>query len=226
VKIGILGGSFDPIHLGHEALARLAIEALSLDELRFMPARNPPHKARFQAPDADRLAMLELVAAKDSRYTIDLRELREERVSYTVLSLRDIRSELGADSPLFFIIGWDSLQNIDSWWHWQEMFELSNIAVAGRPGFDRAVGSKLEAMLDQYTVELDQLEAKSAGQLVFLGSSMVELASTAIRDAFSSSVKRVDMAKKYLHEDVANYAIAHDLYHFPIKRGQTVTYHE
>jgi len=222
LRIGILGGSFDPVHRGHEALAKLALDTLKLDELRFLPARNPPHKAGFCASDADRLAMLEYVVSGNSRYSIDQRELNSDRVSYTVLTLRELRAELGEDAQLYFVIGWDSLTSLQTWWNWRELTSLANLAVAHRPGIDITLDAELEAYLKPIWDTGSHSNASlstASGRLVSLRSTNHELSSSKIRAALAASTKSheqilLEQVDRYLSEEVANYALERGLYRF------------
>jgi len=133
--VALLGGSFDPVHHGHVALARLFVELLHPSELRVLPAR-PWQKAALQAGDEDRIAMLEL-AFRDAGLpaTIDRREIDRGTPTYTVETLRGLRAELGDDASIVFLMGADQLLKLDSWRDWRELFDLANIGVAARPGY-------------------------------------------------------------------------------------------
>ena len=133
-RIGILGGSFDPVHQAHLALARCAIDALALDLLKWIPAGRPWQKAsRRLAPAADRLAMLELALAGEPRQQIDAREIDREGASYTVDTLAELHAgEPGAD--WFLVVGQDQWARFDTWHRWQDILRMATVAVAGRAG--------------------------------------------------------------------------------------------
>ena len=145
-RIGLLGGSFDPPHLAHLALARVAAQALALDELRWLPAGAPWQKAgREMAPAAHRAAMLaELLAdmpaeesagepANPARQVIDGRELHRSGPTYTIDTVRELQAEQpGAD--WFFILGQDQYARFDTWRDWPELLQRLTLAVAGRGG--------------------------------------------------------------------------------------------
>lgn len=136
--IALLGGSFDPVHLGHLALAAEFTQLLQADELRVIPAR-PWQKSALQATDAQRVAMLQLAFADlDVPVVIDTQELDRDGATYTVDTLRALRAELGDDASLVFLIGADQLQRLDTWRDWHALFELANLGVAARPGFSLA----------------------------------------------------------------------------------------
>ena len=133
-KIGLLGGSFDPPHLAHLALGRLATQQLALDELRWLPAGAPWQKAgRQMAPAADRAAMLAALLHGEPGQVIDTRELTRSGPTYTIDTVRELQAELpGAD--WFFILGQDQYGRFDTWRDWPELLQRLTLAVAGRDG--------------------------------------------------------------------------------------------
>lgn len=133
-RLGLLGGTFDPVHIGHLVLARELAEELGLDEVRFLPARTPPHKpAASTTPVADRVGMLRLALAEEPGFRVDLRELRREGPSYTYDTLRELREE--GPGELFFLLGADSLVELPTWYRAAELLELARFVTAVRPGF-------------------------------------------------------------------------------------------
>lgn len=138
-RIGIFGGTFDPVHLAHLRLARAFRDELGLDQVRLIPAGQPYHRsARPQASAAQRLAMLEAALAGEPGLVSDAREIRRPRHAYTVETLEELRAELGAQTELWFLIGADSLEKLHGWHRWPQLLQLANLAVAIRPGFDAA----------------------------------------------------------------------------------------
>lgn len=133
-RIGLLGGTFDPPHRAHLALARLAVQVLQLDELRWVPAGQPWQKAGRPLADAThRLAMVRALVAGENRQTVDERELHRAGPSYTVDTVRDVaREQPGA--ALFLVIGQDQYGRLDTWHAWRELLELVTLAVAAREG--------------------------------------------------------------------------------------------
>ena len=129
---GLFGGSFDPPHLAHLALARAALEQLALDRLVWMPAARSPHKAaQPPAPAADRVAMLRLLTADEARFEVDERELRRAGPSYTVDTLRALRTEHPA-TDWWLVIGQDQYARFDTWHEWRAILALAGLAVAAR----------------------------------------------------------------------------------------------
>jgi nicotinate-nucleotide adenylyltransferase len=131
--IGILGGTFDPIHYGHLRPAAQVLLALDLAEIRFVPTARPPHREPPQASYEHRLRMVELAVASRDRLRVDDRESRIAGPSYTVHTLESLRAELG-EQPLCLLIGSDAFRGIESWYQWQRLLQLASIIVMERPG--------------------------------------------------------------------------------------------
>ncbi|HEX2237805.1 MAG TPA: nicotinate-nucleotide adenylyltransferase [Gammaproteobacteria bacterium] len=130
--IGILGGTFDPIHLGHVEPARDLLQMLPLREIRFIPARIPPHRNPPLASAAHRWRMLELAIQDQPGLMADDRELRRAGPSYTVDTLGELHAELS--EPLCLIIGMDAFANLTTWHRWQDILRLAHIVITTRPG--------------------------------------------------------------------------------------------
>ena len=138
-RIGLLGGSFDPPHLAHLALGRLAQQALRLDELRWLPAGTPWQKAgRRLAPAEHRAAMLALLVGDAPGHSIDTRELRRDGPSYTLDTVRALQAERAASGQApadwFLVLGQDQFARFDTWHCWPELLQRVTLAVAGRAG--------------------------------------------------------------------------------------------
>ena len=131
--LGLLGGTFDPVHYGHLRLADDARVALALPEVRLIPAGDPPHRSAPHASAPDRLAMLDLACVEFPGLVVDAREIHRSGKSYTVLTLEELRAE-DARRPLLWFIGADSLLGLPQWHRWRELFGLAHLVVAERPG--------------------------------------------------------------------------------------------
>lgn len=136
--IGVLGGTFDPIHFGHLRLAQEIGETLKLGEVRFIPAGTPPHRTPPQADAAQRLEMVRLAAANNPLFVVDDREVRRSGPGYTVDTLTELRRELGGTRPLCLLLGADAFLELATWHRWHELFDLCHVVVAHRPGFPLA----------------------------------------------------------------------------------------
>jgi nicotinate-nucleotide adenylyltransferase len=127
------GGTFDPVHNGHVAIARAVRDALDA-EVALLPAADPPHKQRTHADAAQRAAMLELAIAGEPRLRVDRRELGRAGPSYTVDTLRELRAELGPDRPVAWLVGADAVAELDTWHDWRRLFDYAHVIAAERPG--------------------------------------------------------------------------------------------
>lgn len=136
MKIGILGGTFDPPHYGHLELAEAALRQLRLAQVIFMPAKQPPHKPNGDiSPLAARVAMLERALRDKPAFAISLLEAKRAGPSYTVDTLRQLHHDLPPRTKIFFLMGLDSLQNLPTWYQPQEIVKLCKLAVLKRPGY-------------------------------------------------------------------------------------------
>jgi nicotinate-nucleotide adenylyltransferase len=134
-RIGWLGGSFDPVHDGHLAIARAAADALELDRVLLVPARNPPHKTdRVLAPAEDRLALLRLAVAGDPRLVPCDAELRREGLSYSYDTARELLATLPAGARLYYVIGADTLADLPHWHRIAELCGLVTFCAVAREG--------------------------------------------------------------------------------------------
>ncbi|TBR09822.1 MAG: nicotinate-nucleotide adenylyltransferase [Lysobacter sp.] len=127
------GGTFDPVHCGHQAVAHAVADTLGCD-VSLVPAADPPHKSVTHAPGMHRLRMLELVVAGDRRLHIDTRELGRDGPSYSIDTLQELRASLGSRIPIIWVIGADSLEQLHRWHRWQELFDQAHVLAVGRPG--------------------------------------------------------------------------------------------
>jgi nicotinate-nucleotide adenylyltransferase len=132
-SIGLFGGSFDPVHNAHVALARSARDALALDELRWVPVGQPWQKGRTVASPEDREAMVRLAIEGESKFTLDRVELEREGPSYTIDTVRELQAR-EPGQRWFLVIGADQHAGFHTWHGWQEMLQRVTLAVAGRPG--------------------------------------------------------------------------------------------
>jgi nicotinate-nucleotide adenylyltransferase len=203
MKLGILGGTFDPPHNGHLRIARAAQDALGLAQIVFIPAKLPPHKLVVEdggledpvSPPETRFAMLKLALRDHPDFVISMLEAERDGPSYTVDTLRELcRETPGAD--VFFIMGMDSLVNLPTWHQPQEIVKLCKLAVLKRPG---------------YQVDLDRLEFQVPGvtsAVVMVPAPEIDLSSTEIR----ARVRRGEPIRELVPTAVADYIEQHQLY--------------
>ena len=184
--VALLGGSFDPVHHGHVALARLFFDLLRPDQLRILPAR-PWQKAALKASDEDRVAMLEL-AFRDAGLPvlIDRQEIARGSPTYTVETLRGLRAELGPAASIVFIMGADQLHQLDSWRDWRTLFELANLGVAARPGYtldQEALPPAVAAALAPRLASAQQVRTAPSGLVCLAHTLAVDISATQVRAA-------------------------------------------
>jgi nicotinate-nucleotide adenylyltransferase len=132
-RVGLFGGSFDPVHNAHIALARNALEQLTLDELRWIPVGVPWQKSRQLADAADREAMVRLAIEGEPRFVLDRSELRRRGVSYTLDTVRELAAA-APDDERVLILGQDQYASLHTWRDWRELLGLVSLAIANRPG--------------------------------------------------------------------------------------------
>ena len=179
-RVGLLGGSFDPVHNAHVALAATALEQLRLDELRWIPVGRPWQKARRLADAADREAMVRLAITAEPRFVLDPVELRRRGPTFTLDTVRElVAAEPG--NEWFLILGQDQYASLHTWRDWRELLELVTLAIANRPGAALAVNPQI-AKAEHQTVELPMMDVSSTEvrRRVAEGESIADLVPDAV----------------------------------------------
>lgn len=185
--IGILGGTFDPIHFGHIKPALELLHKLPLQEIRFIPCHIPPHRDTPAATPEQRWAMLNIVVRSQPGFIADPRELQRDGPSYTVDTLLDLRNELGPDRPLCLIMGNDAFNGLTGWYHWQQILELAHIVVLKRPGSRLPDDGPLADLLLHSSLERPQYLSRSPqGGVLPCEVTPVDISSTAIRNCIQA----------------------------------------
>ncbi|MHB8745521.1 MAG: nicotinate-nucleotide adenylyltransferase [Gammaproteobacteria bacterium] len=184
--LGILGGTFDPIHYGHLRCALELKQDLPLRELRLVPCGMPPHRESPHASVEQRLRMLQAAVADSPEFIIDTRELSRSGPSYSVDTLRALRTEQGA-TPLCLIVGQDAFNALDSWHCWQELMDLAHIVVAHRPGWTRPQHGAVADLLSHHGVtEVAALQRQAAGCILPWPVTALDISATAIRASIAA----------------------------------------
>ena len=179
--IAILGGTFDPVHIGHLRVAWEAAEAFDA-QVRLIPAHVPPHRPPPVASARQRVHMLELALAGQERLKLDTRELDRSGPSYTFDTLLSLRAECGADRSLILLLGADAFAGLPSWHRWRELFELAHIAVLTRPGHAAAWPAELAAAANPRRIaDTGKLRALPAGCVFELPVTPLEISASQIR---------------------------------------------
>ena len=181
--LGILGGTFDPVHNGHLALAREVREALYLSAVRFIPAGDPPHRAAPAATAGERLAMVELALDRARGLEVDAREINRAGRSYTVLTLEELRNE-DPLRPLALIVGADAFLGLPGWHRWKALFDLAHFVVVARPGV--TLGGSMPPPLAEewsrrHTADRKLLTRTIAGAIVLQPITPHPISASAIR---------------------------------------------
>ena len=229
VRIGLLGGSFDPVHVGHLALARSAVEAFALDRMIVIPTgsswqkvanpaakpdANPAGNADRQTPASHRLAMtrIALQPLADSRaqgcdWAVDDLEVRRSGPSYTIDTLRALRERLGPEAALLLILGSDQVRNLATWHRWQELPDFAHIAATRRERIDLVdLPPPVERLLDERGCQA--LPDTPAGSIVLFQMPPVAVSATGVR----AQLARGDMPEELLPPGVPDYIRRHHLY--------------
>lgn len=211
--LGILGGTFDPVHLAHLALARVACDKLDLAQVLWIPAGQPPHRTPPRAAPADRLAMVQSAIAADARFVLDASEVASTAASYTVQTLLRLRAEYGATRPLVLLMGADAFRGLPGWHRWQEIFGLAHIAVATRPGFplDTHVPPLADELAARGGASAADLANAPAGRIVFFELVAGTVSATEVRDLLAAATP-LDRLGALLPQPVLDYIHSHSLY--------------
>jgi len=179
--IGILGGTFDPVHFGHLRPALEVQQLLGLQEVRLIPCRNPPHRPPPQASAAQRLAMLESAIDGHPVFRIDTRELGREGPSWTLDTLVSLRRELEGQG-VCLLLGLDAFRGLSTWHRWHELTDYCHMVVMTRPGSVLPEQGELAAFIGLHRVlDAAALGQHASGLLLFTPVTQLEISGTAIR---------------------------------------------
>lgn len=197
-RIGILGGTFDPVHFGHLRPAVEIRAALGLDEIRLVPARISPLRDSPGASGADRLAMLHAAVEDQDDLVVDDRELARAGPSYTLETLQSLAAEF-VDARLFFIMGADAFADFERWHRWQEIIASAHLVVASRP---EAALTVPPALADAVAEDPAELERTAAGRVFIQAVTALDISATAIRQTAAAGgdlrYLMPDGARRYL----------------------------
>ena len=193
MRIGLLGGSFDPVHRAHIELAKTALNALNLDEVQLLPAGQPWQKPTLSASGADRLAMIELAIAQHPKLSVNPIELNRPGKTYTI----DTLDALPPAHHYFWILGADQLQNFPSWHRWKDIAKRVSLLVAQRPGAKLSIPPELQALVDAGQTSVHTLDF-----------APMDVSATALRQSLSAGAA-VD---HWIDSEVATYIAQNKLY--------------
>ena len=211
-RIGLLGGTFDPVHKGHLAVAEQAEKSLSLDQLIFIPAADPPHKQRPGASYSNRVAMLEAAlagAGDNKKFAISLLEAERAAPSYTIDTLLELKKRLG-EQKFYFIIGADSLKELHLWYRYQVLPELTDFIVAARPGISmHEIDQAIERLPGPFIPDSSKIRwrRKDGAEIYYLPDVSKNISSSTIRMQIGQG-QRPDTVNR----QVLDYILDHGLY--------------
>jgi nicotinate-nucleotide adenylyltransferase len=208
--IGILGGTFDPIHHGHLHLAQELAQSLMLREVRFIPLGAPPHRNRPHASATHRLHMVRLAIRKNPLFALDEREIFRRGPCYTVDTLAGLRAEVGAPQPLCLLMGSDVFASLDRWKRWQELFGLAHIVVGQRPApnaqhLPRALQKELKR---RWVKKSEWLHTEPAGCIYLQPIIQLDISASRIREDLNAR----RLPRYLLPQEVLNYINKKRLY--------------
>jgi len=207
-RIGVLGGTFDPVHIGHLRGALEVAETLGLDEVRLAPNFRPPHREAPNSSAQDRLAMVRLAVQDVPPLAVDARELERDRPSYTLDTLESLREELDQQDQIHLIVGWDAFCGLPSWHRWEELLDHCHILVMQRPDADSDAPQALRDLLAARSVNDPLALSGRSGQIAFVWQAPLEVSATRIRQFLASG-----RSVRFLVPDaVLAYINAHGLY--------------
>jgi nicotinate-nucleotide adenylyltransferase len=209
------GGTFDPVHNGHLAIAGAARDALGVD-ISFLPAADPPHRPAPGASAVHRVAMLQLAMAGVPGLRLDLREIDQHardssRRSWSIDTLRELRAELGPEASIAWLLGADSFTSLPGWKCWRDLFELTHFVVAERMGsaLDEAIAPELAKMLEgRWVHDVAALRGTPTGLVLHLQQPLQAHSATELRDRIQQGMPW----RQLLPPAVADYIVANNLY--------------
>jgi len=221
-KIGIFGGTFDPIHNGHLGIARDLTDHLQLDRVHLVPCHNPPHRPSPKVTSQQRFAMVEGAIANTSGFVADRRELINSSSSYSIDTIESFRREYGNDTALYFFMGMDSLISFSSWYRWQDFLDLCHIVIAARPGSspppkDSVIGKYYQlhqtdntAVLSTSSLTSSLLTSKTHGYMAILPTTPLNITASDIRSQIAAGIK----PRNKITEPVWSYIKEYGLYNY------------
>jgi nicotinate-nucleotide adenylyltransferase len=224
--VGILGGTFDPIHNGHLRLAEEVSELLGLEQIRFIPTGTPPHRAQPQADNAHRAEMVQLAITGNPRFILDNRELLRAGQSYSFDTVTELRQSLAPRTPVVLMMGADAFLSLPGWHRWRELLEICHIVVAQRPGYgvtswESALAPELwEAFSNRAVVNMAPLRKSPGGRIAIHTMTALDISASLLRSQLRSGV-----SPRYLLPDsVLDYIQTHGLYFNHDSANQTPTH--
>ena len=207
-KIGVFGGTFDPIHMGHLRMALELKQQLGLDEMRLLPSHQPPHRDAPRVSSEQRAEMLRIALRECPELVMDDRELHRDKPSYTFDTLQELRAELGDEVSLVLCMGEDAYIGLPGWYRWNQLIQLAHIVVVTRPGWKIPDHGEAHDFLQKNMKGLQSLDEAPAGAVVLQSARLLSISATEIRKQIQSG----ESAQFLMPDAVWNYIRAHQLY--------------
>lgn len=212
--IGLLGGTFNPIHYGHLRIAEELSELMGFTQVRFIPAAHPPHKIAPEVSAEQRVEMVKLAITDNPRFRVDTLELERTGPSYTIDTLKALRKELGSETSLSLMMGTDAFARLDTWHDWQQLLQYAHIVLVERPlmaaqqtkpSLSETLQHTLQA---HYTEHVADLQHDSNGHIIMQNVTWLDISATQIRQR----LKEHRSIRYLLPEAVEAYIHQHHLY--------------
>jgi len=215
--LGILGGTFDPIHHGHLRTALDVAEAVGLDEVRLIPLRHAVHRGQPETPAALRLAMVQAAIAGEPRFVADDREIRRDAPSYTLHTLQSLRAERGTVEPICVLVGGDAFAEFLTWHRPHDILGLAHLVVMQRPGEPVAEDPALRALVERRRApDGAELQTRPSGRILFQPVTQLAISATDIRARL-----RAGRSVRYLVPDAVADIIGREGLYAPPAPGRT-----
>lgn len=210
--VGLLGGTFNPVHNGHLHLAGQLLKQLHFDEIRFIPSAVPALKTAPEVSVQDRVEMVKLAIADNPKFSLDTRELMRDGKSYTIDTLISLRGELGQTISLCLLMGYDAFLGLSKWHRWEALLDYTHIVVVNRPQTSQKPSNELRQLLKAHKTDaLNALLDAACGAVYFAEIPPLDISSTEIRIKLVSG-QTVDTM---IPANVLGYIRQHHLYETP-----------
>ncbi|MFM1911420.1 MAG: putative nicotinate-nucleotide adenylyltransferase [Pseudomonadota bacterium] len=209
--IGILGGTFNPIHLGHLHLANQLQTKLGFDSIRFMPAALPALKDKPNVTAEQRAEMVKIAIANQPHFSLDTRELSRAGTSYTIDTLISLREELGDEVSICWLMGFDAFANLDAWHRWQELLNKAHLIVVKRPHSSDLsnLNAEVKTLLEKHeTKNVEEVKKQAYGKILIQEIAALDISSTEIREKIAQDKD----VRSMVPEALLSYIQQHQLY--------------
>lgn len=207
-RIGLFGGTFNPVHHGHLRLALDLVDSLGLDEMRLIPCHLPAHRDNPEVSAGMRAEMVRLAIAGETALRLDTSELERPGPSYTVDTLKNLRSQQGPQAVLIWVLGADAFAELCSWKHWRQLLDYAHLVVAARPGWTLPEAGELASFTREHQGGVETLRQQPAGTVVILENPLLDISATRIR----ALTARGASSRYLLPESVREYIAQQNLY--------------